>query len=106
TYLSAPATSHISTHSLHDALPISYNKALEIYNGTGEAVDLADYRLELYSNGAGSPSQHVDLSGELEHGEVFVIAHGNAAEEILRSEEHTSELQSRFDRVCRRLREQ
>lgn len=61
----------------------SYNKALEIYNGTGEAVDLADYRLELYSNGAGSPSQHVDLSGELEHGEVFVIAHGNAAEEIL-----------------------
>ena len=32
------------------------NKAIEIYNGTGGSVDLTDYRLELYSNGASSPT--------------------------------------------------
>ncbi|HEX7224775.1 MAG TPA: hypothetical protein VF367_04260, partial [Candidatus Limnocylindria bacterium] len=32
----------------------SFNKAIEIYNGTGAAVDLAaaGYTLQLYSNGA------------------------------------------------------
>ena len=32
-----------------------FNKAIEIYNGTGGAVDLTGYDLELYSNGAASP---------------------------------------------------
>ena len=34
----------------------SFNKALEIYNGTGAAVDLSTYSVELYSNGAAAPS--------------------------------------------------
>ena len=36
----------------------SYNKALEIYNGTGSAVDLVagDYVVQLYSNGSATPS--------------------------------------------------
>ena len=29
----------------------SYNKALELYNGTGSAIDLSGYTLERYSNG-------------------------------------------------------
>jgi predicted extracellular nuclease len=61
----------------------SYNKAIEIYNGTGMPVDLSDYRLELYTNGAASPSQSVILSGMLATGEVFVAAHGSAAQPIL-----------------------
>ena len=35
----------------------SYNKAIEIYNGTGVSVDLSTYTLELYSNGSSTPSQ-------------------------------------------------
>ena len=38
-----------------------FNKAVEIYNGTGAPVDLAagGYRLELYSNGSATVSQSV-----------------------------------------------
>ncbi|MBN1265535.1 MAG: lamin tail domain-containing protein, partial [Anaerolineales bacterium] len=61
----------------------SYNKAIEIYNGTGAAVDLSAYTLALYSNGAASPSQSMALSGSLNDGDVYVIAHGSAVQEIL-----------------------
>ncbi len=61
----------------------SFNKAIEIYNGTGAAVDLSAYTLELYSNGAASPSQSVALSGTLADGDVFVVAHASADPSIL-----------------------
>ena len=61
----------------------SYNKALEIFNGTGVPVDLSTYTIELYSNGASSPSQSTALSGTLADGDVFVIAHPDAALAIL-----------------------
>ncbi|SFJ46078.1 hypothetical protein SAMN04487936_102259 [Halobacillus dabanensis] len=68
----------------------SYNKALEIYNGTGESVDLADYTLELYSNGDQTPSASLDLSGELADGEVFVVSNSRAGEDILAVTDVTS----------------
>ncbi|WP_077324216.1 5'-nucleotidase C-terminal domain-containing protein [Virgibacillus siamensis] len=61
----------------------SYNKAIELYNGTGNPVDLSDFELDLYSNGATEPTQSVQLSGTLEHNDVYVIAHQNASAEIL-----------------------
>ncbi|WP_404451007.1 5'-nucleotidase C-terminal domain-containing protein [Virgibacillus necropolis] len=61
----------------------SYNKAIEIYNGTGTEVDLSNYQVELYSNGATEASQSVTLSGTLQHGDVFVIAHKSADSSIL-----------------------
>ena len=63
----------------------SYNKALEIYNGTGAAVNLGDagYRLELYSNGSTSVSRSIGLTGVLADGEVFVAAHDSAGAAIL-----------------------
>jgi len=61
----------------------SFNKAIEIYNGTGGEVDLAAYSLELYSNGAASPSQSMPLSGSLADGDVYVIAHASADAAIL-----------------------
>ncbi|MFC4559533.1 5'-nucleotidase C-terminal domain-containing protein [Virgibacillus kekensis] len=60
----------------------SYNKAIEIYNGTGNPVDLSIYSLELYNNGGTEANNSVALSGTLAHGEVFVLSHANAAEEI------------------------
>ncbi len=56
----------------------SFNKAIEIYNGTGGTVDLSTYNLELYSNGSASVSKSVALSGSLGNGDVFVIAHEDA----------------------------
>ncbi|MFD1040388.1 5'-nucleotidase C-terminal domain-containing protein [Virgibacillus byunsanensis] len=61
----------------------SYNKAIEIYNGTGETVDLAEYQVELYYNGATDAGQSVTLSGTVQHGDVYVIAHGSADAAIL-----------------------
>ena len=61
----------------------SFNKAMEIYNGTGAAVDLSAYTLQLYSNGASSPSASVTLSGTLADGDVFVMAHPSADPAIL-----------------------
>ncbi len=55
----------------------AYNKAIEIYNGTGSPVDLAAgyYTCELYSNGLVPPSsQSLTLGDSLAAGDVFVVA--------------------------------
>ncbi len=61
----------------------SNNKALEIFNGTGGAVDLSDYKVELYANGATAPGNTLTLSGTLAHGDVYVIANASANATIL-----------------------
>ena len=63
----------------------SFNKAIEIYNGTGSTVDLAAglYTVELYANGSSTVSQSVALSGTLADGDVFVLAHASANAAIL-----------------------
>lgn len=60
----------------------SFNKAIEIYNGTGKAIDLSNYTLEIYSNGASTASQAVTLSGTLENGDVYVLYNSQASEAI------------------------
>ena len=57
-----------------------FNKAIEIFNGTGAAIDLAalGYALELYSNGAAAPSQTLGLTGTIADGDVLVLAHPSA----------------------------
>ena len=63
----------------------SFNKAIEIYNGTGAAVDLeaGGYRLELYSNGSTAVSHSMALSGVVASGDVYVVAHPTANAAIL-----------------------
>src|SRR3712207_9423264 len=89
------ATTEIYTLSLHDALPIYLQ------------VDTADGGRHLPGDGAGDDHQvrlarrgAEDLSAEA--GEV--VARGGGGDH-LRSEEHTSELQSRQYLVCRLLLE-
>lgn len=60
----------------------SNNKAIELYNGTGETIDLAEYTLELYANGAKERTGTQALSGNLDHGKTFVIYHNLSADLI------------------------
>ena len=70
----------------------SLNKALEIYNGTGSAIDLTagDYRIEIYFNGSASPGTMIDLAGTVADGDVFVVADDGAAQAILDQADQTS----------------
>ena len=61
----------------------SYNKAIEIYNGTGSAINLANYSLKLYTNGAITAANTLTLTGTIANNDVCVLAHSSAAAEIL-----------------------
>ena len=53
-----------------------FNKAIEIFNGTGSAIDLSvgNYSLELYSNGSATASQTLNLTGTVAAGDVYILA--------------------------------
>src|SRR5699024_12505929 len=88
---------HIYTHSLHDALPIS------------EAYQMATYNVARHFNleeqiGSITPGRiaHINILKAKDNPHpVGVLAKGKwILREEKRSEEHTSELQSRFELVC------
>ena len=56
----------------------SFEKYLEIYNGTGSTIDLSDYRLRSYYNGSLTPLQDNQLTGTLNNGDVIVYKHASA----------------------------
>src|SRR3712207_9370987 len=85
-FLNDPATTEIYTLSLHDALPISAHMQIE-HVQPPRAFDASSTRIE------GSRHGRVRVWITLEHSP------------LLRSEEHTSELQSRQYLVCRLLLE-
>ena len=70
----------------------SYNKALEIYNGTGAAVDLAagGYSIEMYFNGSLTAGLTIDLTGSMADGDVYVVSHSDASAGILAEADQTS----------------
>jgi predicted extracellular nuclease len=69
----------------------SNNKALEIYNGTGAAVDLADvYSVQMYFNGSTSAGLTINLTGTIMSGDVFVLAHSSAVAAILAEADQTN----------------
>jgi predicted extracellular nuclease len=52
-----------------------YNKYLEIYNGTGQDVDLSNYEIWKITNGGSWPEYTLSLSGILTNGDVYGIHH-------------------------------
>src|SRR5699024_12180170 len=80
-------TSDIYTLSLHDALPIFYE--LHVRGFTKMAADVT------------APGTFLGIREKI----PYLKELGINAIEMMRSEEHTSELQSRFDLVCRLLLE-
>lgn len=84
---SAPATDLIISEYIEGS---SNNKAIELFNGTPNTVDLSAYSVELYSNGGTTPGNTVTLSGTLDSGSVYVIANASAVTGILEKKNITS----------------
>lgn len=68
------------------------NKYVEIYNGTGAAVDLSNYRTHRISNGGEWDEFIYPLEGILEDGGLWVIANSQSMPEILEHADETSAL--------------
>jgi hypothetical protein len=54
------------------------NKYIELYNGTAAVINLADYELRLYANGAATPGTTNALSGSLAPGATIVYRNSAA----------------------------
>src|SRR4029079_7346227 len=70
----------------------SNNKALEIFNGTGGAIDLAagGYNVQMFFNGSSSAGTTVNLTGIVAAGDVYVVAQSLANATILAQADQTS----------------
>src|SRR5205814_4121063 len=94
-----PTTPEIYTLSLHDALPILPSDTLYEVTDLSNVWVLADvYESELQAVRVGTPAQII-VGGQTLPGRVTFIG------PVVRSEEHTSELQSLRHLVCRLLLE-
>src|SRR5699024_12061794 len=92
---------HIYTTSLHDALPISYFCERQHRLHLGAITILQGRKAQLASvphkdKAAGDGNNILGFLADFQVSHAVCIACG-----LTRSEEHTSELQSRFDLVCR-----
>lgn len=74
TILSAQATNLIISEYVEGT---SYQKAIEIFNGTGAPVDLSTVSLKKQTNGAGAFGSELVLSGTLANNDVFVIVNSS-----------------------------
>src|SRR5690349_24232141 len=90
------ATTEIYTLSLHDALPIStkYLRARTFF-----------HILTSPEQSPSKPSSGPDFPTQNNHRFLVALIHAARTQIHIRSEEHTSELQSRRDLVCRLLLE-
>src|SRR5205085_11823897 len=91
--------------SLHDALPISF-KAKIVANDEREEIGRADARSRRVLNFGHTVGHALEaLTGyrRFRHGEAEAPVAGQRFERVPRSEEHTSELQSQSNLVCRLL---
>ncbi|MCP6762338.1 MAG: lamin tail domain-containing protein [Fischerella sp. CENA71] len=70
----------------------SNNKALEIYNGTGAAIDLSleGYVIQMYFNGSTSAGLTINLTGTVADNDVFVLAQSSASAVILGQADQTN----------------
>lgn len=64
----------------------SYNKAIEIYNGTGAPVDLSAYSLCISTNGGGNFYNDTPLgSAVLPNGSSYLLLNGQSTDETLKA---------------------
>src|SRR5207249_9648696 len=101
----SPAATQIYPLSLHDALPISFAQGHPMFANASVGLNVATlsptYQLIMGMPGGSSA---IEIAGRLGMNEEL-LDHAVRLVNTQRSEEHTSELQSRFDLVCRLLLE-
>jgi hypothetical protein len=70
----------------------SNNKALEIYNGTGAAINLgaSGYNVQMFFNGNPVSTLTINLTGTVADGDVFVLAQSAASPTILAQADQTN----------------
>ncbi|HSB09210.1 MAG TPA: Ig-like domain-containing protein [Blastocatellia bacterium] len=70
----------------------SNNKALEIYNGKGAAVNLATegYNIQMFFNGSATAGLTINLTGTVADGDVYVVAQSAASPTILAQADQTN----------------
>ena len=70
----------------------SNNKALEIYNGTGAAINLGTggYNVQMYFNGSATAGLTINLTGTVANSDVFVLAQSTANATILAQADQTN----------------
>jgi len=66
------------------------NKFVEIYNGTGSPVNLANYKIWLITNGGAWPEATLNLSGTLADGDTYVLANSGSIPAIIALADQTS----------------
>ncbi|MDY0295106.1 MAG: PASTA domain-containing protein [Acholeplasmataceae bacterium] len=59
------------------------SRAIEIYNPTDAAIDLADYHIALFTNGAMTPSSIVQLEGILASHDTYVLAYRGSSQAVI-----------------------
>ena len=57
----------------------TFEKYIEIFNGTGSSIDLSNYKLQLYSNGSATVSNEATLSGILTNGSTIVFKNSSSS---------------------------
>ncbi|HEU5144833.1 MAG TPA: ExeM/NucH family extracellular endonuclease, partial [Dermatophilaceae bacterium] len=70
----------------------SNNKALEIFNGTGAAIDLAagGYTVQMFFNGSTTAGLTIGLTGTIVSGDAYVLAQSSAVAAILDRADQTN----------------
>jgi type VI protein secretion system component Hcp len=66
------------------------NRAIEICNVADGPLDLSQFDLEIYHDGATDPSRVLSMAGMLAEGETFVLAHRRADEALLSAADATA----------------
>ncbi len=77
----------------------SFNKAVEVYNGTGSPIDLSanGYNVQMFFNGSVTPATTINLVGTVEPDDVFVLAQISADAAILAVADQTNTSTSWFN---------
>jgi len=58
------------------------NKALVLYNNTGQTIDLSKYTIKKQTNGAGIFKSDLPLSGSLANGQKYVLVYSSATQSL------------------------
>lgn len=71
---------------------VGNNRAIEIYNPTDATINLDDYHLALFMNGAFTMTHKIQLAGLLAPGKTYVVAYRGSSESVLALADQQSSL--------------